>query len=266
MVRIGCHTGQADPVGEAEASGAQAVQIILGDAQSWKKPEVVTPGGPEELRTAAEKADVHVYVHAPYVINVASANNRLRIPSRKLLQQTLHSAVEVGARGVVVHGGHLTKDDDPALGPANWRKAVEGLDLVCPLFIENTAGGNHALARELSAIERLWAALDGFDVGFCLDTCHAFAGGEPLETVVPRILAITGRIDLVHANDSQGGFGSGRDRHANIGEGVIEPENLAAAVRAAAAAGASFICETPGGAAEHGADMAWIRAQIEDED
>lgn len=263
MVRIGCHTGQSDPIGHAVASGAEAVQILVGDAQSWKKPELETPGGPAALKAAAQQADVAVYVHAPYVINVASTNNRLRIPSRKLLQQTLDAAAELGARGVVVHGGHLTKDDDPAAGPANWRKAVDGLNLVCPLFIENTAGGNHALARELSAIERLWAALDGFDVGFCLDTCHAFAGGEPLETVVPRILEITGRIDLVHANDSQGDFNSGRDRHTAIGEGMIPAESLAAAVRAAAEAGASFICETPGGPAEHAADMAWIKRQIE---
>ena len=69
--------------------------------------------------------------------------------------------------------------------------------------------------------------------GFCLDTCHAFAAGEDLVDVVERARAITGRIDLVHLNDSRDEFGSARDRHANIGEGTIDPEQLAAVCAAA---------------------------------
>jgi deoxyribonuclease IV len=99
-------------------------------------------------------------------------------------------------------------------------------------------------------------------IGFCLDTCHAHAGGEELLGIVDRVKAITGRIDLVHANDSLGGLGSGRDRHANFGDGEIVPEDLAAAVRAAAAVGADFICETPGDASAQAADISWIRTQL----
>jgi len=262
--RVGCTVDPKDPIGAASERGADAVQILLGDPQSWNKPSVDYPGGIEALRDAVKEAGLGLYVHAPYVINVASANNRLRIPSRKLLQQTVDAAAELGALGVVVHGGHTTKDDDPGLGFDNWRKAAEGLTLSCPLFIENTAGGNHSVARRLESIKRLWEALEGHDIGFCLDTCHAFAGGEPLESVVPKILAITGRIDLVHANDSQGGLDSGRDRHANFGDGEILPEHLAAAVRAAGAAGADFVCETPGDAAAQAADIAWLRARLAD--
>ena len=261
-VLIGCTVEDKDPLGAAADRGADAVQIQLGDPQSWSKPSVAFPGGAAALKQAAQDAGVRLYVHAPYVINVASANNRLRIPSRKLLQQTLDLAAEVGARGVVVHGGHVTKADDPAVGFDNWRKAAEAIELSCPMFIENTAGGDHAIARRLESIARLWEALEGHDIGFCLDTCHAFAGGEPLDTVVEKVMAITGRIDLVHANDSQGGLGSGRDRHANFGDGAIAPEDLATAVRAAAAVGADFICETPGDAGAQAADIAWIREQL----
>jgi deoxyribonuclease IV len=259
MSRIGSSVDQTDPITAAADRTAEVVQINIGDPQSWSKPEPLYPGGAAGLRAALAAAGLDLYVHAPYVINVASANNRIRIPSRKLLQQTLTAAAEVGARGVVVHGGHLTKNDDADLGFANWRKAIESLDLVCPLLIENTAGGDHAVARHLISIGKLWDALSGYDVGFCLDTCHAFAGGEPLDTLVPKVLAITGRIDLVHANDSQGSLGSGRDRHANIGDGEIPSNDLATAVRAAAAAGADFVCETPGDAAAQAADAAWLR-------
>ena len=61
-------------------------------------------------------------VHAPYVVNLASLNNRIRIPSRKIVVQHADGAAQVGAIGLVVHGGHVTAADDPAEGVENWRK------------------------------------------------------------------------------------------------------------------------------------------------
>ena len=55
-------------------------------------------------------------MHSPYVVNLASLNNRIRIPSRKLVTQHAAAAAEVGAIGLVVHGGHVTAEDDPADG------------------------------------------------------------------------------------------------------------------------------------------------------
>ena len=266
MTRIGATVDQADPLAAAAERGGDAAQILIGDPQAWAKPEPTFPGGASALGKAAADQGVRLYVHSAYVINVASVNNRLRIPSRKLLQQSVTVAAELGAAGVVVHGGHVTKDDDPAAGFDNWRKAIEGLELSVPLLIENTAGGTHAMARYLESIEQLWAAISAAPnaekVGFCLDTCHAFAAGLELDTVVEKVLAITGRIDLVHANDSQGGFGSGRDRHANFGKGKIELDQLAAVAVAAVKAGADFICETPGEAADQAADIAWLRERV----
>ena len=91
------------------------------------------------------------------------------------------------------------------------------------MLIENTAGGDNACARRFDALARLWDAIGEFEVGFCLDTCHAHAGGEDLLDVVDRVKAITGRIDLIHANDSKDAFDSGRDRHDNLGSGKIDP-------------------------------------------
>lgn len=266
VTRIGATVDQADPISAAVRRGADAAQILLGDPQGWGKPEPAYPGGSAALAKDAAEQGVRLYVHSAYVINVASTNNRIRIPSRKLLQQTVQAGADLGVAGVVVHGGHVTKGEDPAAGFENWRKAIEGLELPCTLLIENTAGGTNAMARYLESIERLWEAVRGHPhsdrVGFCLDTCHAFAAGLDLDTVVERVLAITGRIDLVHANDSAGAFDSGRDRHANFGQGKIPPEQLAAVAAAAAAAGADFICETPGDAEGQGADVAWLRERL----
>src|ERR1700721_475986 len=128
---------------------------------------------PDALRAAFDAAGIDAYVHAYYTINVASPNNRIRIPSRKLLDQQLKAAASIGAKGLIVHGGHVTADVDPAQGGTNWVKAVGQIERPLPLLIENTAGGNGAMARSLDAIARLWdavnAAADDGEVGFCLD-------------------------------------------------------------------------------------------------
>lgn len=239
---VGGHVDAHDPIVQAKEIGASVVQMFLGDGQSWKGPVVDYDGGEEALAQAIADSGIEVYIHAPYVINVASLNNRIRIPSRKLLQSHVNAAARLGAKGVIVHGGHVTKDDDPAKGFDNWRKAFDQIDLACPVLIENTAGGQFAMARRLEAIDQLWSAIDNSEAGFCLDTCHAWAGGIELPDAAEEILKITGRIDLVHANDSQGDFDSGRDRHANFGEGTTDTDELIETIRRA---GAPVVCETP---------------------
>ncbi|NIR37515.1 MAG: TIM barrel protein, partial [Actinobacteria bacterium] len=78
-----------------------------------------------------------------------------------------------------------------------------------------------AIVRELDNYGPLWEAIGDYDVGVCLDTCHAWAAGEDLSTAVDRIRSLTGRIDLIHCNDSRDPLGSNRDRHANLGQGEI---------------------------------------------
>ena len=260
---MGGHGEQEDPIAEAKARGAGLAQFFLGDPQGWKGPKVAYAGGAAALRADAEAAGIALYVHAPYVLNVATSNNRIRIPSRKLLQQTVTAAAEIGAAGVIVHGGHVLKNDDPETGFDTWHKCIDRLDLAVPLLIENTAGGDNAMARHLDRIARLWEAIGnaegGDTVGFCLDTCHAHAGGEDLVGLVDKVKGITGRIDLIHANDSRDAFDSGADRHANFGAGEIVGEAIVETVREA---GVPVVVETPGGRDGQGADLAWLRDQL----
>ena len=253
-MRIGAHVDPADPLDAAAARGADAVQFFLTDPQGYKTPQ------PRADAAALRESEVDIYIHAPYIVNVASPNNRIRIPSRKLLMAHARAAAELGAKGLIVHGGHVGKDADLAAGFENWRKAFEYAEkdggLPLPILIENTAGGDNACARRFDDLARLWEAVAGFGAGFCLDTCHAFAGGEDLVGVVDRVKAITGRIDLIHANDSKGAFDSGQDRHDNLGNGKIDPELVVAAIRAS---GAPAVVETPGGVEGQTADIALLR-------
>ncbi|MPY81799.1 MAG: deoxyribonuclease IV [Actinophytocola sp.] len=247
---IGAHVRDGDPLAAARERDAEIVQFFLADPQDWKAPK------PHPFTDELTASDVEVYIHSPYLVNVASLNNRIRIPSRKLVTQHAKAAAAVGARGLIVHGGHVRKGEDPAAGIENWRKLFERASFDVPILIENTAGGDNAMARDLDMLARLWEAVADFDPGFCLDTCHAYAAGWDLETAVERVKAITGRIDLVHLNNSRDELGSGRDRHANVvgGDGTIDPQLLA---DVAAAAGAPVLVETPGdGQAD---DIAYLR-------
>ena len=251
--RIGAHVDSTDPLAAAGKVGASAVQFFLADPQGWKAPKEHAHAG--DIRAS----DLAVYVHAPYVLNVATTNNRIRIPSRKLLGQHAAAAAAIGAKGLIVHGGHVTGDDDLMTGIDNWRKvfvqAADSGGFPLPILIENTAGGTRAMARRLDRIAALWDAIGEFAPGFCLDTCHAYAGGEDLDGIVDRVLAITGRIDLVHANDSRDDFDSGADRHANFGTGSIAAGAIAEVVKSA---GCDTVVETP--AEGQGDDIDFLRA------
>jgi len=249
---VGAHVDSVDPLTHAKSVDAAVIQFFLADPQGWKAPK------PHEHAEEIRESGLTVYVHAPYVLNVATTNNRIRIPSRKLLAQHAAAAAEIGAKGLIVHGGHVTGDEDPQIGFDNWRKAFaqaeESGGFPLPILIENTAGGTKAMARRLEAIARLWDAIGDYNPGFCLDTCHFHAGGEDLDGIVDRVKAITGRIDLVHANGSRDAFDSGADRHSNFDTGFIAAEAIAEVVKTA---GSNALVETP--VEGQAADISFLR-------
>ena len=253
MFEIGAHTPSKDPVGEARLRGADVVQIFVSNARSWKPP--VERADAAELRAAG----IPIFVHTPYLINVVSDDPEVRAKSRRSLQQTCQASAAIGALGVVVHGGHVTGDGTMDDAFPRWREALESVESDVPVLIENTAGGDKAPARRIEMLDRLWESVGDLGPGFVLDTCHAWAGGEPVEGVAERIKAVTGRIDLVHCNDSKDAFDSRRDRHENLGQGEIPAELIVEMVRQA---GAPVVVETPGGVEEQAADIEWLRSRL----
>jgi deoxyribonuclease IV len=270
-MRIGCHLGLAELSETAKIQtalkvrGADALQTFLANPQNWTKPK--QDPHMEEVTSALKADGVTLYFHAPYVVNVASTNNRIRIPSRALVTVHAKWAGQLGASGLIVHGGHVTKDDDPQVGVDNWRKffsnAVKESGLPSgfevPILLENTAGGTYAMTRHLDRIAALWDGIGEFNPGFCLDICHAHASGEDLISIVDRVKAITGRIDLVHANSSKDEAGSARDRHANYDDGLIDPEVIVDIVKST---GSNVILETPGPAEIHAKDITFLRERL----
>src|SRR6202789_1048638 len=105
-VLIGSHVSPQDPLAAAEAEGADVVQIFLGNPQSWKAPK------PRDDAAQLKAVALQIFVHALYLVNVTSANNRGRIPSRKILQYTCDAAAQIGTAAVIVHGGHVSNNTD----------------------------------------------------------------------------------------------------------------------------------------------------------
>jgi deoxyribonuclease-4 len=249
---VGAHLDPADPLAEAGAVGAECVQVFLSDPQGWEKPP------PREDAAELRASPVPLYVHAPYLINVCSPRNNVRHGSRKILRQTCEAAAEVGAEAVIVHPGH--SEDGVAEGVGRWVRTLEMLESEVPLYMENTAGGENAVARRFDNLARLWEAINdasgGIELGFCFDTCHAHAAGEELDDAVERARAICGRIDLLHANDSRDPPGTGADRHANLGRGEIGADRLRAMI---ASSGGPVVIETPGSLDDLRADIQFVR-------
>jgi deoxyribonuclease IV len=258
-VPLGAHISGKKPLETAKELDADCVQIFLSSPQSWKKPPERRDA--DELRASK----VGIYVHAPYLINVCSPRNNIRYGSRKILQQTCDAAAKIGAEAVIVHPGHA--EDGIPEGVGRWPRTLEMLESEVPVLLENTAGGDHAVARRFDALALLWEAVSAYDgavpLGFCFDTCHAHAAGEDLTDAVARAYAITGRIDLLHANDSRDPPGTGADRHQTLGRGRMDTDALRGMIRSAVAlAKAPVIVETPRTTELLRADLEFVREAI----
>ncbi len=252
-MKIGAHVSPKKPLIAAAERDAEAVQIFLANPQSWKAP--LPRDDADELRAS----DIDIYVHSPYLMNLASPNNRVRIPSRKTLAQTVAAAHEIGALGVIVHGGSVGEDEDVSVGFERWRKALDSFDVSVPILVENTAGRGNSVMQDLTNYGPLWEEIGDYNVGVCLDTCHTWAAGQDMTTAVSLIASLTDGVTLVHANDSRDEAGSNRDRHANFGKGMIPEDLVPAIIREA---GVTAIVETPDDDGSQADDIAWLRARV----
>jgi deoxyribonuclease-4 len=248
----------------ARELGLEALQVFTGNPRGW----ALSDGRPAEdaaFRDGCAESGIRVVVHAPYLVNLGSPTPLTYERSVASVAHNLRRAVEIGAEGVVVHtGSYVDATGAPGLHEAALRQVREGLlpvldtidDPAMPwLLLEPTAGQGRSLC---AGVEDLAAYLDALDhhpkAGVCLDTCHAFAAGAPLDEVggttapVDRVveLAGPGKLRLVHLNDSKDPRGSMRDRHERLGEGRIGVGAVEELLRHPATDGVPIILETPG--------------------
>lgn len=255
-MRLGTSVSAKQPLVDADAVGADVVQIHLSAPRNWRDP--IGRDDAEELAASGRVAAVH----APYLVNPASATASVREKSWHALQAELDACGTVGAGGLVVHAGQAGADGTIEEALDRWLDGVATLTGEMPLLIENTASGNAAPGRNLEDWIALVVALRTeatVPIGVCLDTCHAFAG-DPAAAADPtgwvtEVRDRLGGIDLLHVNDSAVEAGGGRDNHAALGDGEMG-DALAAMVTASHAPVA--LLETPGDDERRRADLTWL--------
>jgi deoxyribonuclease IV len=234
-VLFGGHVGggvKAAPE-RAQAIGADALQLFVQSPRAWRFPNhdpAVLASYPERAAAAGIESTL---VHAIYLCNFASPDDVIYEKSVSTLRDTVDAACAIEAEGVVFHvGSHLGAGFEAGLDRA--APALEQVLDRCSdttwLLLENSAGTGGTIGRSLEELAVIVDRLDGHPrLGVCLDSCHLWASGydvtdpaafDALLDEFDQVLGLD-RLRALHVNDSQTPLGSNRDRHANVGEGLI---------------------------------------------
>ena len=264
MMRIGIHTSTSGALENAAKKaielGANTFQIFSASPRMWR----ASPPDPSAVERMAELREKHdlapLVIHDSYLINLASTDPLIRGKSIDAYRGEVERALAIGAEYLVAHPGSYkgqTVEEGVAAFVAGLAEALHGLrSKNLTLLLENTAGSGAAIGsqfEELAAIRRQAQAKVDFEIGYCIDTCHAFAAGYDVSTraglqhtvaEIERVLTLE-CVPVIHTNDSKTPFGSRVDRHANIGEGQIGLEGFRRILGQPKLSKCAFILETP---------------------
>jgi deoxyribonuclease IV len=227
-----CSGGVKKALDNAIAMGADGVQLFVQSPRTWRFPEH-DPADLARFRERREEAGVPAVVHALYLVNLAAPDDGVYEKSVATMRSTVDAACAIGAGAVIFHvGSHLGAGFDVGL-----ERAVPALAQVLDrcnedtwLLMENSAGAGGTIGRSLEELAAIFDALGRHErLGVCLDSCHLFVSGVDvtdggaLDELVADVDSTVGldRLRVLHANDSKAPLGSNRDRHENIGEGLI---------------------------------------------
>ncbi len=258
---IGAHVSTAGGLVNAHARGAEigadAIQVFNQSPRMWRP----TRWKDDDIDAFLELMDDgpirSVVIHAVYLVNCASKDPDIREKSLASLLHSMRMGDAIGAAGVVLHpGSTVGEPHEEALtrvGDA-LRFALEESDS-CPLLLEDTAGAGNTLGRSFEELAELVELAGGHErLGLCLDSCHLLASGFDVRTadgladVMDNCVSLVGqdRLRCLHVNDSQMPLGSGRDRHAPLGDGELGTRGCGAFLSEPRFEGLPAIFEGPG--------------------
>jgi deoxyribonuclease IV len=273
-VILGAHvrrrqTGIAGAIEEARLRDADCVQIFVSNPRAWAGPRY-GEAEVERFRTELAASELRLCVaHLSYIGNVAAWNPVVLRRTRELLLETVHACDLLGVDLLVVHtgaGGPQSRDSALQAAAASYRMAVEEAERV-RVVAELMAGTSGAVASLPVEAEDLFTAVADDRLGLVLDTAHLFAAGVAIDepdgvTALSDELherGVAPRLALVHANDSVFERGARRDRHADIGDGLIGSDGWRALVNDPLIGSVPWMLETPGDTARQRADIAFLR-------
>ena len=257
LIGAHCSGGIKGALDRAEELGADAVQLFAQSPRAWRFPDH-DPADLARFRSRLGSGPVRAaLVHAIYLVNLAAASDEIYEKSATTLVRTVETACAIDADAVVFHvGSHLGAGLEAGL-----ERVVAALELALDrcsertwLLMENSAGAGGTIGRSIEELATLLERLDRHPrLGVCLDSCHLFVSGcdvtrrEALDAVLEELDRSIGleRLRAVHVNDAQAPLASNRDRHANVGEGLMG-ERLAVFVGHPALQELPAVLEVPG--------------------
>ena len=236
-MQLGAHVSTSGGIHTAidriEVMDGDCVQIFTQSPRTWR-PTNHDPANFERFKERRAETGIGAVVcHALYLINLASPDDDIYAKSVAALENTVDVACAIDADGVVFHvGSHLGSGFEAGLERAvpALRKALKRCSETTWLLMENTAGAGGTIGRSIEELAALYDALDAHErLGICLDSCHLYASGydvtnrKELDGVLREVDEQIGldRLRVLHANDSKAPLGSNRDRHDNIGDGLL---------------------------------------------
>jgi deoxyribonuclease-4 len=272
-MEIGAHVSSSGgihtAVDRAVAIGADSLQLFTQSPRMWR-PTNHDPANFDRFRERrAETGMGGVLCHALYLCNLAAPDDDVYAKSVTALRNTMEVACAIGADGVVFHvGSHLGSGFEQGL--ERVLPAMEQVLELCSdetwLLMENSAGTGGTIGRSIDELATIFERLDRHPrLGVCLDSCHLYASGvdvtdaAALDACLDEVDAAMGldRLRARHVNDSAMPLGSNRDRHANIGEGLLG-EQLGVFLGSPRLQGLPAVLETAGPDG-HGPDAAEVQ-------
>jgi deoxyribonuclease-4 len=247
------------------------VQLFISNPRAWSGPRLETA---EKFGAEWREGGIGpLFVHAPYLVNIASPNPEFLQKSLGLCVQSVRACGVLGAGGFVVHAG--------AGGPGEPAAAIERAAAILQAILDETpeetqllvelmAGTSGAVASTVEEAARLFDAVGGDRLGVVLDTCHLFVTGygldEPkgVDALFEELgsAGLADRLLLVHLNDAKNERGSHRDRHEVVGEGTIGLPGFAAFLARPEVRDLSVVVETPASGETRRAELERIRALL----
>jgi deoxyribonuclease-4 len=260
-VKIGAHLsasgGIHTAVDRAEAVGADSLQVFTQSPRTWRPTNHEQSSFDRFRERRAEIGLDGVLCHALYLCNLAAPNDEVYTKSVAALSNTMEVARGIGADAVVFHvGSHLGSGFEVGL-----ERVLPALEQVLELtsdetwlLMESSAGAGGTIGRSIDELATIHERLDRHPrLGICLDSCHLYVSGvdvtdaAALDALLDEVDASIGldRLRALHVNDAAAPLGSNRDRHANIGEGLLG-EKLGVFLGNARLQGLPAVLETAG--------------------
>ena len=256
---IGAHISAAGGVDKAPEraakTGCEVFQFFSRSPQGGKAPEL-TPKIIKNFKSECKKYKIkETYIHAPYFINLASTNNRIRYGSISVLRQEMERGSLLGCKYMMAHMGSardVGEKEAVKMVIDGIKKILDGYKGSCKFLVEISAGTGMIIGDDFKEIAQIIKGVKK-PIGVCFDTCHAFASGYNLRTRAAvkktfkefdKSIGI-GKLKLIHANDSKTDLGSHRDRHEHIGKGKIGLEGFWQILHEPKLKNVNILIETP---------------------